>query len=98
VPARFDFDSKARKDRDLGSARSCPVTTQTTASLIYAGRLGTGMPDKELADLRGRLEPPGASELATERATAAQDPLRIAACSFPPCTGLSHSSSRRLPI
>jgi DNA ligase D-like protein (predicted ligase) len=25
--------------------------------LIYAGRVGTGMPDKVLADLRGRLEP-----------------------------------------
>ena len=27
------------------------------ARLIYAGRVGTGMPDKTLADLRQRLEP-----------------------------------------
>jgi len=26
--------------------------------LIYAGRVGTGMPDKVLADLRHRLDPP----------------------------------------
>ena len=27
------------------------------AKLIYAGRVGTGMPDKVLADLRRRLDP-----------------------------------------
>ena len=39
------------------SARFCWATTPDDGKLIYAGRVGTGMPDKTLADLRRRLEP-----------------------------------------
>ena len=50
--------------------------------LIYAGRVGTGMPDKVLADLRRRLDPLARASIAAQRAAATQDPLRIAARSF----------------
>ena len=40
--------------------------------LIYAGRVGTGMPVKVLADLRRRLEPAGPQDIASERPAAAQ--------------------------
>jgi DNA ligase D-like protein (predicted ligase) len=53
--------------------------------LIYAGRVGTGMPDKVLADLRRRLEP-----LARAKP---QDPLRLTARSFP--SALGRAEARR---
>jgi ATP-dependent DNA ligase len=46
--------------------------------LIYAGRVGTGMPDKVLADLRRRLDPWRERARRSARAVT-QDPLRIAA-------------------
>jgi ATP-dependent DNA ligase len=45
-----------RKDRGLISALLLGYYTDD-GKLIYAGRVGTGMPDKVLADLRRRLEP-----------------------------------------
>jgi ATP-dependent DNA ligase len=39
--------------------------------LIYAGRVGTGMPVKVLADLRRRLERLAAQDVASERPVAA---------------------------
>ena len=45
--------------------------------LIYAGRVGTGMPVKVLADLRRRLERLAAQDVASERP--------VAALNFPPC-------------
>jgi hypothetical protein len=50
--------------------------------LIYAGRVGTGMPAKVLADLRRRLDPFSAVDLTANRAATTRDPFRIAACSF----------------
>ena len=61
--------------------------------LIYAGRVGTGMPDKVLADLRRRLEPLARSEVAAQRAAAAQDPLRIAARAL--ARALGRAAARR---
>jgi ATP-dependent DNA ligase len=63
--------------------------------VIYAGRVGTGMPDKVLADLRRRLDPLArkSSPLSVPRGTAS------ARRSFSPeCTGSSPSSSRRSRI
>jgi ATP-dependent DNA ligase len=51
--------------------------------LIYAGRVGTGMPVKVLADLRRRLEPDRSQGIASERTPVSEDSLRIAARSFP---------------
>ena len=46
-----------RKDRGRISGRCCSATTADDGKLIYAGRVGTGMPVKVLADLRRRLDP-----------------------------------------
>ena len=62
--------------------------------LIYAGRVGTGMPDKMLADLRRRLEPLARATSPLEHAAAAQDPLRIAARSFPSALGRARTRRR----
>ncbi len=62
--------------------------------LIYAGRVGTGMPDKVLADLRRRLDPLGRAKSplsARRRAKLASDRRSF----FPACTGSSRSSSPR---
>ena len=65
--------------------------------LIYAGRVGTGMPDKVLADLRRRLEPlaRATSPLSAPppRKTRFGSPLVL-----PECIGLSRSWSPRSPI
>ena len=51
--------------------------------LIYAGRVGTGMPVKVLADLRPPLGPAGPQNIAPERPAATLHPLRLAARPFP---------------
>ena len=48
---------RTRKDRGLISAPCLLGYYSDDGRLIYAGRVGTGMPDKVLADLRRRLEP-----------------------------------------
>jgi ATP-dependent DNA ligase len=50
--------------------------------LTYAGRVGTGMPIKVLADLRRRVDPFSPQDVASERLAAAVHPIRIAACSL----------------
>ena len=62
--------------------------------LIYAGRVGTGMPIKVLADLRRRLRPASSQDIASERSTIAQDPLRITAHSFSRALGRTEASRR----
>ena len=47
--------------------------------LIYAGRVGTGMPVKVLADLRRRLDPLSRKTPPLSVLTAAHDPVRIVA-------------------
>ena len=51
--------------------------------LIYAGRVGTGMSVKVLADLRRRLDPLSCANIASERPAAPQHALRVTARSFP---------------
>jgi ATP-dependent DNA ligase len=46
-----------RKDRGPISAHSYSATIPMTVNSFTPGRVGTGMPDKVLADLRRRLEP-----------------------------------------
>ena len=41
--------------------------------LIYAGRVGTGMPVKVLADLRRRLGPARSQDIASERTPVTED-------------------------
>ena len=55
--------------------------------LVYAGRVGTGMPDKVLADLRRSPGPVDARELAAQRPAAPQDPLWVPSCSLPCALG-----------
>ena len=47
--------------------------------LIYAGRVGTGMPVKVLADLRRRLDPLARKTSPLERSAAPEHALRLAA-------------------
>jgi ATP-dependent DNA ligase len=65
--------------------------------LIYAGRVGTGMPDKVLADLRRRLEP-----LTRAKSPLSVPPLARRASarrlSCPARIGSSRNSSPRSPI
>jgi ATP-dependent DNA ligase len=67
------------------------------AKLIYAGRVGTGMTVKVLADLRRRLDP-----LARKTAPLSAPPPRSTRFGSPlffhECIGSSRSSSPRLPI
>jgi ATP-dependent DNA ligase len=56
--------------------------------LIYAGRVGTGMPDKVLADVRRRLQP------LSRRPTAAENALRIAAPSLARALGRAEACGR----
>jgi ATP-dependent DNA ligase len=51
--------------------------------LIYAGRVGMGMPDKVLADLRRRLDPLARKTSASERPAAPEHALRLTACLIP---------------
>ena len=46
-----------RKDRDSHLGALLLGYYSDDGKLIYAGRVGTGMPDKVLADLRRRLDP-----------------------------------------
>jgi ATP-dependent DNA ligase len=62
--------------------------------LIYAGRVGTGMPVKVLADLRRRLDPPGPQNIASERPAAALHPLRIATRSVSRALGRAEACRR----
>ena len=62
--------------------------------LIYAGRVGTGMSDKVLADLRRRLEPLSRAKIASRYAAAAQDALRIAARSLARALGRAEACRR----
>jgi ATP dependent DNA ligase domain len=61
--------------------------------LIYAGRVGTGMPDKVLADLR-RLGAASPQDLASERSAATQDSLRIAPRSLTDALGRAEACRR----
>ena len=62
--------------------------------LIYAGRVGTGMPVRVLADLRRRLDPLAREKIASERTAVTQDPLRIAARSFSRALGRAEACRR----
>ena len=62
--------------------------------LIYAGRVGTGMPEKVLKDLRRRLDPLSAPEVAPERPTAPHDALRLAARALARALGGSEACGR----
>ena len=62
--------------------------------LIYAGRVGTGMPVRVLADLRHRLEPLARKTFAFKRPTASQDSIRIAAHSFSRALGRAEACGR----
>ena len=50
--------------------------------LTYAGRVGTGMPDKVLAELRRRLDPLARASTPAQHTAAAQNPLRFTARSL----------------
>jgi ATP-dependent DNA ligase len=64
--------------------------------LIYAGRVGTGMPDEVLADLRRRLDPLARARRSLRRRLAKPASHRR---SFSPAyIGLSRSSLPKLPI
>jgi ATP-dependent DNA ligase len=67
------------------------------SKLIYAGRVGTGMPDKVLADLRGRLETlsRAKSPLSVPPPRKTRFDRRLFSRVF---IGSSRSLSRRLPI
>jgi ATP-dependent DNA ligase len=62
--------------------------------LTYAGRVGTGMPDKVLADLRRRLDPLARKATAPQRAAASQDPFRLAARPVPRSLGRAQACRR----
>ncbi len=62
--------------------------------LVYAGRVGTGMPDKVLADLPPPFGTFGPPEFAAQRAAAPQGSLRIAARSFPSALGRAATRCR----
>ena len=61
--------------------------------LTYAGRVGTGMPVKVLADLRRRLDL-RPQDVAAECPAAAVDPVRIAACPVPRSLGRAEACRR----
>ena len=55
--------------------------------LIYAGRVGTGMSDKVLAELRQRLDPLSPQDFASERSSAPRHAPRVAAHPFASALG-----------
>ena len=62
--------------------------------LIYAGRVGTGMPVKVLADLRRRLDPLARKTSPLSVPPSRRDPLRISARSFSRALGRAEARCR----
>ena len=63
-------------------------------TLTYAGRVGTGMADKVLADLHRRLEQLSRAKSPSGHSAVTHDPLRLAAGPFPYPLGRSEACHR----